>query len=154
MTSLLPGLSLSARYALSVALELAVLGPDERLATAELADRTDVPRSYLAKVLRSMSQCGVVDGLKGHHGGYRLNGDPTSITLEHVLSGLSDGCGLPVDQECALGSRTCDPDNPCALHERWSAATAPMLHFIRTATLGDLLGLKPPPPREQQVAQA
>ena len=135
--STLPGLSHSARYALAAMVVLAKLTAEERISAVDLAHRAGVPDAFLAKLLRQLGRHHLVEGQKGHHGGYRLARPPTQIRLLEVLSGLEDH-ELSTQTECALGARPCNPQHPCALHHRWSAAIQPMTDMLTNMTVAQL----------------
>lgn len=116
---------------------LGKLREDERISTVDLARQAGVPDAFLAKLLRQLGKHDLLDGQKGHHGGYRLARPPQNIPLMMVLHGLEEG-DMPAPTECAMGVRPCNPQKPCLLHHRWSAAIQPMLDMLNTMTVADL----------------
>jgi len=128
-------LSKTSRYALAAVTVLATLGPEERLASAELAELTAVPRAFLGKVLTHLARAGIVDGVKGHGGGYRLARPAASIALAEVIAAIreEDGGFTP----CALGAVTCDKTNPCAVHDRWYAIRESLTGMLATVTVAE-----------------
>lgn len=128
-------LSKTARYALAASTVLATLGPGERLASAELADLTGVPRAFLGKVLTQLARAGLVDGVKGHGGGYRLARDPADIVLSEVIGAIRDDEGRFTP--CALGAVACDPSRPCAVHDRWMAIRESLSGMLSSVTVAD-----------------
>ncbi len=133
-----PALPLSARYALSAATCLARLAPGERLSAAELSARTHVPAAFLAKLLQQLGRAGIVAGEKGRRGGYALAQPAQTVTLEAVISALSEAPSAPFAPACAMGDRACDPTNPCPLHDLWLVATRPIRTLLATTTLADV----------------
>ncbi len=136
--SMLPGLTHSARYALSAMVVLGRLEGTERISVVELATRAAVPDAFLSKLLRHLGRHGIVEGLKGHHGGYRLGRSASEIKLVDVLNALDDHEGAE-QLECALGARPCNPGQPCALHHRWQAAINPMMELLHDLTVEQLV---------------
>ena len=126
-------LPLTARYALNASVCLARQQPEERRSAKELATETGIPAAFLSKILAQLARAGLVDGERGHHGGYRLARPSSRITMIDVIRAVdpdwTDGA------VCAMGDRTCGGSNPCALHELWALATAPMNHLANTVTL-------------------
>lgn len=135
--SALPGLSHSARYALAAMVVLGKLPEPDRISAMDLAHQAGVPDAFLAKLLRQLGRAGIVEGLKGHHGGYRLARPASQIRLIDVLTGLEE-TDHAVHTECALGARPCNPQHPCTLHHRWSAAVRPMTDLLHQMTVADL----------------
>lgn len=128
------------RYALAATLHLAGQGDDHRPTSDELADAIDAPRPMLAKVLRRLVLAGLVESVRGHHGGYRLGGLPEHIFLADVLGAVEeedDEHGA--EMECALGVRACNPKNPCKLHDCWLKATRDLRELLFATTLFEVL---------------
>lgn len=136
--SMLPGLTHSARYALSAIVVLGRLGAEQRIAATELASQAAVPDAFLSKLLRQLARRGLVDGIKGHHGGYRLARPASEIHLADVLHALEEHESMD-HTECALGARPCNPNHPCPLHNRWQAAISPMLELLHSLTVEQLV---------------
>ena len=74
-------------YATVVLTEMAQR-PGERRSTAELAQRTHLSATTVAKLLRQLAQAGVVKATRGANGGYVLAHDAGRITIAvaHRLS--------------------------------------------------------------------
>jgi Rrf2 family protein len=128
-------LSKTSRYALAATTVLATLPPGERLASADLADLTGVPRAFLGKVLTQLARAGIVDGIKGHGGGYRLAREPEAIVLSEVIAAIRDDEGAFTP--CALGAVACDKSNPCAVHDRWLAIRESLAEMLATVTVAE-----------------
>lgn len=125
-----------ARYALAAM--VCVASHDDHPTAAEIAHRTGAPSAMLAKVLRRLAEARLVEGERGHHGGYRLAMAPERITLGQILAAVHEHPeGV---MECSMGVRACNPRLPCALHHRWAAATAPVHALLNGVSLADVLG--------------
>jgi len=110
-------LNQTAEYALRAMAILAGLWPDRRITAKELAEQANVPPSYMSKVMRKLVVGGLVDSLRGHHGGFRLTRAPSTIPLIEIL----DAAEFEVARDvCAFGVGKCNPRNPCALHPAWT----------------------------------
>ena len=128
-------LTKTSRYALAATTTLASLAPGERLPSSDLADRTGVPRAFLGKVLTQLARAGIVDGVKGHGGGYRLARDADGIALSEVVEAIyeDDNGASP----CALGALSCDPENTCVVHDRWIAIRGSLNDLLGSVTVAD-----------------
>lgn len=128
-------LPLKVRYALAAGVCLAD-NPKRRRSAKEIAASTNIPPSFLAKVLHDLSNAGLVNGERGHGGGYRLAKPAESIMLGDVIDAMT----LPShrEQACAMGNRKCNLNAPCQMHELWTIATAPMERLASTVSLARL----------------
>lgn len=71
-------------FALVAILELAN-DPECQISTAEIADKYDISTHHLAKIMRSLVQCGLVQAMRGAGGGYRFTGNINRTTLLDVI---------------------------------------------------------------------
>lgn len=133
----LPTFTLTQRYALAVCTTLARHPRDTFVPVEALSAEAHVPRAFLSKVLQALSEAGVVEGRKGHHGGYRLFRPAGETVLSDVVlpfCGQEDG-----RTPCVMGARPCSPANPCSLHTAWGGAMAPLRELMSGWTLADVL---------------
>ena len=78
-------LQTATRLGLYAVLELA-RDPDRTLAATDLAERFGVSSHHLAKVLRTLSNAGLVRGGRGAAGGYRFIGNRRRTTLMDIVA--------------------------------------------------------------------
>ncbi len=91
-------LQTATRLGLYAVLELA-RDPERTLSAADLAERFGVSSHHLAKVLRTLSNAGLVRGGRGASGGYRFTGNRRRTTLMDIVALF----------EPAPGNRTREP---------------------------------------------
>ncbi len=130
-------LSRTGIYALQATLHLASQPDDRPIAAATIARRLDIPGTYLAKVLHRLAREGVLESVRGAHGGYRLAGDPDELSVAHVVSPFEE---FRPGAVCVMGGRACDPSNPCAAHDRWAHWTGIARGMLEDTTVAELLG--------------
>ncbi len=78
-------LQTATRLGLYAVLELA-RDPSQTLSAGDLATRFGVSTHSLAKVLRTLSAAGLVQGGRGASGGYRFTGNRRRITLMDIVA--------------------------------------------------------------------
>jgi Rrf2 family protein len=89
-------LAKSSRYALLAALEMAAAG-DRPVTAADVARRHGAPEAVVAKVLQRLVRAGIVVGMRGSSGGYRLAKSPSSVTVLDILAVFDDALGREPD---------------------------------------------------------
>ncbi len=77
-------LNKSTRYALHAALELAKSG-DQSVTVGLIAARYGIPENVVAKVMQQLTRSGLVRGVRGVGGGYRLARDPSSVAVQDII---------------------------------------------------------------------
>ncbi len=95
-------ISQTAEYALRA---ITYLADQERTphTTAQIAEATQIPAGYLAKVMQSLSRVRVVKSQRGLNGGFTLSRDPSELNLLEIINAVD-----PIRRfhECPLGLPT------------------------------------------------
>lgn len=112
-------------YQVEALLELATVFP-RSLTAAAIAGRRKIPRAFLARLLRTLSESGLVASTRGPAGGVRLARPPGEITLDAVLPVRSRPHGARGGSAVAY------------LFERLAAARRDTLASISLGSLRDL----------------
>ena len=129
-------LSQTAEHALRAVLYLARADVETPVSAERIAGALGAPANYMAKTLRALADQGVVVGVRGPNGGYRLARDPAELRLSMVTEAF-DTPWRPAT--CLLGDRPCDSDNPCSAHHCWSGMARRVREPLRTTSVADLL---------------
>lgn len=129
-------------YATRAVLALAIEGGDGAVSIRDLAERTQVPESYLEQIMTQLRGAGIVRSRRGPHGGYRLNHPPEKITLEKVVR-LFQGPLAPIECATRTNPASCPMEVGCTLHGVWEEvrdATIQILERTDFATLAERAG--------------
>jgi Rrf2 family nitric oxide-sensitive transcriptional repressor len=102
--------------------------------TSQIAQATQVPANYLAKVLRGLSRAGFVRSQRGPRGGHSLTQDPATLTVLEVVSAVDP---LRRIHSCPLGLK--HHLQLCPLHRRLDDAVAMVEQAFRQTTIAELL---------------
>lgn len=125
-------------YGMRALLELAEAYREDprRLVKGDAISRAqEIPVKFLEGILRELRQSGIVASQRGAEGGYRLDRDPTDITIADVVRAL-DGPLAAV--------RGCPPEDMNYegaaehLREVWIAVRAAMREVLEHTTLADV----------------
>lgn len=137
-------ISAKADYGMRALLELAVAFAEDpsRLVKGEkIATAQGIPVKFLEGILRQLRQSGIVASQRGADGGYRLDRDPSAVTIADIVRAL-DGPLAAV-----RGQRPEDVNYDGAaehLREVWIALRASMRHLLENITLADVAANKLP----------
>ena len=127
-------LSRPAEYALRAMTYLARSKPAERVRARDLAKATDVPPAFLSKIMRSLTEYGLLDARKGHNGGFMLSRPASEIRFIDVLRAVEFE---PSENHCLFGLGNCNAENPCPLHVEWAALKEQIEQWARSHSLSD-----------------
>ena len=109
--------STKGRYALRVMIELAGHDREEFVPLGMIAKKQDISVKYLESIIVVLSKAGLVDGLRGKGGGYRLNRAPGEYSVGQILR-LTEG-DLATVACLAQDAPECPRAEQCATRWLW-----------------------------------
>ncbi|HDP88473.1 MAG TPA: Rrf2 family transcriptional regulator [Thioalkalivibrio sp.] len=121
-------------YSLRVLIFLAIQPPERRSTINEIADRFEISRNHLVKIVHRLGQLGYVTTMRGKGGGLHLGASPEAINLGAVVR----------DTEATLDVINCaEPACPvapaCRLKGVLNEARDAFLTVLDRYTLADLV---------------
>ena len=135
-------------YAVVVLTRLASDGatPSGPVQTAfSLAGETGIAEPTVAKVLKALAQVGLVEGVRGPRGGYRLTKPLASVPLSEVIAAIDGPIALTACVDGGTGM--CEAEGICPVRGRWDPVNEAIRRALSGITLADLA----PPPRSRTV---
>jgi len=102
---------------------------------AFLAEKTQIPPSYLSKVLQGLARSGIVESRRGVGGGFKLVRGADEITLLDVVNAVEP---IPRIKGCPLNLES-HRHTLCAVHARLDEAMAQVEAVLSSSTIADLL---------------
>ena len=130
-------ISTRGRYALRVLVDLAEHGEDGCVTLREIADRQGISENYLESIVKELVRGGILTGLRGKGGGYRLGRAPEKIGVLDVLQ-LTEGTLAPV--ACLqAGSQPCPSADGCRTLPLWEGLNQVVTSYLSGYTVRDLM---------------
>ncbi len=128
-------LSKTSVYLIRALVVLSELPPDSYVGSASIAEKIGSPQNYLGKMLKMLSQQGIITSQKGYGGGFRLAKEAQNIRLLTIVDSVEQVSKRP---HCILGQSVCSEKKPCALHDKWKQIREDYICFLRESTIADL----------------
>ena len=129
-------ISTRGRYALRVLADLAEHPSDSYVTLREIAERQEISEKYLESIMKMLVRAGMLDGLRGKGGGYRLGRDPGEITVLDVLR-ATEGPLAPV--ACLEeGSKACSRAGQCRTLPLWQGLDELVNNYLSGYTIRDI----------------
>ncbi len=131
-------LSARGRYAVMALADLASIKEQGPVTLAEIAERQDISISYLEQLFAKLRRCGVVKGVRGPGGGYRLTRPANETSIADII--------LAVDEQ--INTVACDRNSEigctgrtgrCLAHDLWDELGRHIYLFLNSVTLEDVL---------------
>jgi Rrf2 family iron-sulfur cluster assembly transcriptional regulator len=128
-------LSTKGRYAVTAMMDLAIhdkLGP---VTLAEISQCQGISLSYLEQLFAKLRKHGLVEGVRGPGGGYRLAQSADHITVADIISAVDE----KVDATRCAGRENCQNGQRCLTHELWSDLSQQIFSFLKGITLAQFV---------------
>lgn len=129
-------ISTRGRYALRVMVDLAELDEGNYISMKTIAERQNISLKYLERILPSLRKAGLIEGVQGKSGGYRLSKKPEKYTVGEILRTAENDLA-PV--AClAVGAKKCPRKNHCRTIKMWEEYQKLTNDFFDNITLVSL----------------
>jgi Rrf2 family protein len=117
---------------------LAMLAEDPEclLSVRTAAEEVNVPYSFARSIQHGLVQAGIVESLRGVHGGMRLKVSPDDVTIRQVVEAVQ---GPMVMNDCTAPDGDCARMGACCYHPLWAGAQALMRDYLDSVSLGDIV---------------
>lgn len=130
-------ISTKGRYALRVLTDLAEHQSDGYVSLKEVAHRQEISEKYLEAIIKLLVKDGILIGLRGKGGGYRLSQPPDHISVYRVLQ-LTENSLAPVS--CLeTNSTPCTKMVDCRTFPLWRGLDQVISEYLGRYTVADLM---------------
>jgi len=132
-------ISTRGRYALRAMVDLAQHGHHSPVSRQDISERQELSADYVAQLFRHLQSAGLVEGVKGPGGGYRLVRGPSLIRAGDVVRAVEGPvavvhCTLPCPDE----GPACRRVDRCVTHLLWKRVSEAVTEVLDSVTLKDL----------------
>jgi Rrf2 family protein len=132
--------STTSEYAIRALTYVARMPREQAVLRMDLARQTSIPPTYLAKILVTLRNAGILDATRGTGGGYRLSVAPDTIRLIDIVELFE---AIPRTNMCFFSpDRECSDQVPCTAHKAMRNLKASYLEILKTTTLASVAGLE------------
>ncbi|MBE6518797.1 MAG: RrF2 family transcriptional regulator [Thermoplasmata archaeon] len=128
--------STKGRYALRVMLDMAEQGEGATVPLKDIAERQELSLKYLESIMPNLKESGLVTGVAGKGGGYKLSKPADQYTVGEILR-VSEDQMAPV--ACLTGGFVCPKADTCKTLPMWKKLDDIMSDYLDTVKLTDLM---------------
>ena len=130
-------ISTRGKYGLRVIIDLAEHQTDGYIPMKEVAERQQISLKYLEQILPVFVKNGLIEGVHGKGGGYRLTRTPDEYTVGEILR-LTEGDLAPV--ACMVNDGgTCERGAECRALPLWHELDTIINDYLDGKTVRDLM---------------
>jgi Rrf2 family transcriptional regulator, iron-sulfur cluster assembly transcription factor len=129
-------LELTKRGDYAVRAMIALARDDSGLMSARtIAAEMAIPPRFLPQVMADLVRAGLVEGVTGRSGGYRLSAAAADISLLTIVEAAE---GTSRRETCVLRGGPCGRDGACAVHAAFCSAEEAMIGALEAVTLAEV----------------
>lgn len=129
-------LSTRTRYGVRLMVALAIQYGKGPVFLKDIAKGEDISEKYLSLIIIPLRSVGLVNSIRGAHGGYNLSREPSQITLKEIVDVLEGNCSLV---DCVKNPSSCSRVPICASHDIWAAIGEKISETLSAITLETLV---------------
>ncbi len=119
--------------ALEAVVDIAFHGGSDPVQSQDIARRLSLPRRYLEQVMQQLVRAGILRGMRGPRGGYRLARERRRITIADVIATVSGSEEPDMDNlvsDSAVGAQVMRPF--------WADIESDLINRLGEVTIEDL----------------
>lgn len=109
--------------------------PDELHSASDIAERTGIAAPTVSKVLKLLSRGGLLESVRGNHGGYRLLHPAENISVASIIKALEGPIALT---ECSEDDFDCNVSSGCTVHGHWQRISGAIEDALENLSLAEM----------------
>jgi Rrf2 family transcriptional regulator, cysteine metabolism repressor len=129
-------LSTRTRYGVRLMVALANNYGKDPVFLKDIAKGENISEKYLSLIIIPLRGVGLVNSIRGAHGGYNLAKEPSRITLKEIVDVLEGDCSLV---DCVKNPSSCSRVPICASHDIWTIIGDKISETLNSITLEKLV---------------
>jgi Rrf2 family iron-sulfur cluster assembly transcriptional regulator len=134
-------LSTKARYAVTAMMDLALHENARPVTLADISQFQGISLSYLEQLFAKLRRQGLVRGVRGPGGGYRLSRPASEISIAEIVKAINDDSEEQVFKSSTTGEKADERD---MLEQMWDALSHRIYDFLDGISLDDFINTTPP----------
>lgn len=128
-------LSTKGRYAVTAMMDLAIHDQRGPVTLADISQCQGISLSYLEQLFAKLRQHGLVEGVRGPGGGYRLGKPAGQISIAEIITAVDES----IDATRCLGTKDCHGGEKCLTHQLWEDLSGRLYEFLDNLTLASFI---------------
>jgi Rrf2 family iron-sulfur cluster assembly transcriptional regulator len=128
-------LSTKGRYAVTAMMDLAIHDHEGPVTLADISQCQGISLSYLEQLFAKLRKEGLVEGVRGPGGGYRLGRPASQISIAEIINSVDEN----IDVTRCLGNKDCHGGEKCLTHQLWEDLSSRLYTFLDDLTLASFI---------------
>ncbi|MFW2372341.1 MAG: Fe-S cluster assembly transcription factor [Gammaproteobacteria bacterium] len=128
-------LSTKGRYGVTAMMDLAIHDNAGPVTLADISQCQGISLSYLEQLFAKLRKNGLVEGVRGPGGGYRLSRSAEQISIAEIITAVDE----KVDITNCGHEGNCQDGERCLTHELWVELSNRLYEFLQGITLAQFV---------------
>ena len=128
-------LSTKGRYAVTAMMDLAIHDHEGPVTLTDISSCQGISLSYLEQLFSKLRKAGLVEGVRGPGGGYRLGKPSSLISIAQIIVAVDEN----IDATRCRGNEDCHGGEKCLTHDLWSDLSDKLYEFLDDLTLASFI---------------
>ena len=128
-------LSTKGRYGVTAMMDLAIHDNAGPVTLADISQCQGISLSYLEQLFAKLRKSGLVEGVRGPGGGYRLSRAADQISIAEIITAVDE----KVDITNCGHEGNCQDGERCLTHELWVELSNRLYEFLQGITLAQFV---------------
>jgi len=128
-------LSTKGRYAVTAMLDLAIHEGKGPITLLDISQSQGISLSYLEQLFAKLRRDGLVEGVRGPGGGYRLAKPAAAVSIADIITAVDE----KMDATLCEGKENCQNGERCLTHDLWTSLSKQIFDYLAAISLADFL---------------
>ena len=128
-------LSTKGQYAIQAMINLAINNNNNPVSLTELSAFQTISVSYLERLFSILRHSGLVQGVRGPGGGYRLGKSPNQISIADILLAIEESANSTYSKR----HLNCEKGENCLANSLWNGFSEQLSAYLDSISLADIL---------------
>ncbi|MCL5071736.1 MAG: Rrf2 family transcriptional regulator [Actinobacteria bacterium] len=105
----------------------------------DVAKSESISEKYLSLIVIPLKSAGLLNAIRGSHGGYCLSRLPSEIRIKDIIETMEgDLCLL----ECVKNKSACERSDNCVSRDLWLGLSNEIVKYLDSLTLADIINMQ------------
>lgn len=119
----------------TIILSILAINPEKIASATWIAHKSHLAVPTVSKILKILTEAGLVKSFRGPGGGYQMARPAPEITIAEIVTAIEGQLAMT---ECCV-SANCMLDSLCAVKENWKIINKIILNALAGVTLSDMI---------------
>ena len=124
-------------YGIVVMTKIAAEKSNEIYTAREISESTNIPLPTVTRLLKTLSNNGLLDSQRGSQGGYSLAKSSDNISIASIIETFEGPISLT---ECSTSSCECSYESNCNAEEPWQKINDTVKNALESISLNEMAG--------------